>query len=99
MSDINSYEVVGSPNYSGPAATLASIFGFNKPQQPQQNQQQQSQGQNTRQPSLPLLSMLSQFLQGGGQQQGGSPMQLSGASMAQQPSSGVQWPAWTQGPY
>ena len=77
MSDANQYQVVSSPNYSGPAAVLASIFGLNKQQQPQQaggaGGQQQQQGS--------FISQLMQFLQGsGGGMAGGSPMQLGPGS-------------------
>ena len=81
MSDTNSYQVVGSPNYMGPAATLASIFGFNKPQQPQQPQQPGA-GANGAQPQGSFVSQLMQFLQGNGanQMSGNMPMQIGPGS-------------------
>jgi hypothetical protein len=79
MSDANQYQVVSSPNYSGPAAALASIFGLNKQQQPQQPQQAGGAGGQQQQGSF--ISQLMQFLQGnGGGMAGGSPMQLGPGS-------------------
>jgi hypothetical protein len=86
MSDANQYQVVSSPNYSGPASTLASIFGLNK----QQPQQQQGGGANSgQQQQGSFISQLMQFLQGSGYGNGGgAPMQLGPGSSGQM-SSGI----------
>jgi hypothetical protein len=81
MSDANQYQVVSSPNYSGPAAALASIFGLNKQQQPQQQQPGQPSAGGQQQQQGSFISQLMQFLQGnGGGMAGGSPMQLGPGS-------------------
>jgi hypothetical protein len=78
MSDVQGYQVVGSPDYSGPAAALAGIFGFNKPKQ---QQPQQGAAPGAQQQQMPWVSQLMQFLQGnGGGMAGGSPMQLGPGS-------------------
>lgn len=81
MSDTNNYQVVGAPNYGGPAATLAGIFGFNKPQQ-QQQQNPQQQGAPGAQQQGSFVSKLMQFLQGGGGPgaPSGGPMQIGPSS-------------------
>jgi hypothetical protein len=75
------YTSVGSPNYAIPMVNFDVTNDDKKQQQPQPQQQQQGQPQ---QRQMSLADRLRLFLQGGGQQAPGQPMDI-GSPAAGQP--------------